>query len=311
VPAIETFFFVFNNIMSTINRRRFLHSTSCLAVAGAATTFGGPFVQCATAAQESAFSKVQFGLVTYMWGHDWSLPELLANCEKAGAAGVELRTTHAHGVEPQLGSAARREVKRHFADSPISLIGLGSNEDFHDADPSSLAQSIERAKAFIKLSHDVGSTGVKVKPNDLPAHVEQQKTIEQIGEALNELGAYAADYGQQVRLEVHGQCAPLPIIASIMKVAEHKNVAVCWNSNPQDLSAPGLEHNFNLVKARLGDTVHARQLGGDQYPYAQLFKLLKQACYKGWILIEDAEMPQDRVSAIARERRAFDKLVSA
>jgi len=44
-----------------------------------------------------------------MWGFDWKLPELLANCEKAGAEGVELRTGHAHGVEPELSAAGRRE----------------------------------------------------------------------------------------------------------------------------------------------------------------------------------------------------------
>jgi sugar phosphate isomerase/epimerase len=253
---------------------------------------------------------MQFGLVTYMWGADWNLPQLIANCEKAGAAGVELRTTHAHGVEPEISTAQRREVKRRFADSPIKLVGLGSNEDFHDVDGESLRKSIERAKAFIKLSHDVGGTGVKVKPNDLPREVEQQKTIEQIGKALNQLGAYAADYGQQLRLEVHGQCAPLPIIASIMHVSDHKNVAVCWNSNPQDLKEPGLEHNFNLVKDRFGATLHARQLEGNQYPYAELFKLLKNIRYNGWLLIEAGDMPADRVTALARQRKEFEKLVS-
>jgi sugar phosphate isomerase/epimerase len=245
-----------------------------------------------------------------MWGHDWKLPELLANCEKAGAAGVELRTTHAHGVEPEISAAQRREVKWRFADGPVKLVGLGSNEDFHDVDAASLRDSIERAKSFIKLSHDVGASGVKVKPNDLPPEVEKQRTIEQIGKALNEIGAYAADYGQQVRLEVHGQCSPLPIIASILQVADNKNVTICWNSNPQDLLAPGLEHNFNLVKDRLGATVHARQLGDDQYPYRQLFKLLNRANYSGWLLIEAGDLPSDRVAALANERKAFEKLLS-
>jgi sugar phosphate isomerase/epimerase len=295
----------------TINRRRFLHLTGGMAAAGITSHLPSRPTQAAEPSKKTGNAKMTFGLVTYMWGSDWKLPELLANCEKAGAAGVELRTTHAHGVEPEISAAQRREVKQRFADSPITLVGLGSNEDFHDVDRDSLQASIERAKAFIKLSHDVGATGVKVKPNDLPSEVEQQKTVEQIGSALNKLGAFAADYGQQVRLEVHGQCAPLPIIESIMRVADHKNVAVCWNSNPQDLNPPGLEHNFNLVKERLGDTVHARQLDGQQYPYADLFKLLKRARYNGWLLIEAGDMPADRVAALARERKAFEKLVSS
>jgi sugar phosphate isomerase/epimerase len=297
--------------MPTMNRRHFLSATGSLAAMGFAASVSGVRLRAAESVRKPSKATIKFGLVTYMWGHDWKLPELVANCEKAGAEGVELRTTHAHGVEPEISAAQRRDVKRRIADSPVKLVGLGSNEDFHDAEPDSLLKSIERAKAFIKLSHDVGSSGVKVKPNDLPNGVEPQKTIEQIGKALNELGAYAADYGQQVRLEVHGQCSPLPIIASIMKVADHKCVTVCWNSNPQDLNAPGLEHNFNLVKNRLGATLHARQLDGDEYPYPELFKLLKSIHYDGWLLIEAGDMPQDRVAALTHQRRAFEKLMAS
>jgi len=291
----------------SLNRRRFLEGS----LAAATLAAGRGLVQAAEHGKESRAAKLRFGLVTYMWGYDWDLSTLLANCEKAGADGVELRTTHAHGVEPSLTAAERREVKARFADSPVKLIGLGSNEDFHDVDSKSLAASIEAAKAFLNLSHDVGSSGVKVKPNDLPPEVAQEKTIEQIGQSLNTLGAYAADLGQQVRLEVHGGCAHLPTIAAIMQVADHPNLAVCWNSNPQDLEGAGLEHNFKLVEKRLGRTTHVHQLGGDAYPYALLFKMLKSMRYDGWILAEESEMPRDRVAALAAERKAFDRLCGA
>lgn len=254
---------------------------------------------------------MQFGLVTYMWGADWDLPTLLANCEKAGALGVELRTEHKHGVDPEISAEKRREVKQRFADSPVKLVGVGSNQAFHYPDQAQLRASIERAKAFIKLSHDVGGSGAKVKPNDLPKDVPQQKTIEQIGRSLNELGAYAADLGQQVRLEVHGQCAPLPIIAAIMQVADHPSVAVCWNGNDQDFAGEGLEHNFHLVEKRLGATLHAHDLDGGKYPYPLLFKLLKAAHYNGWVLIEASSKPADRIAALIHQRKVFEKLVQS
>jgi sugar phosphate isomerase/epimerase len=245
-----------------------------------------------------------------MWGAEWDIPTLIANCEKAKAAGVELRTEHKHGVEPEISAARRQEVKKQFADSAVKLIGMGTNQAFHDPDPKALRASIERAKEFIKLSHDIGGSGTKVKPNDLPKNVPQEKTIEQIGKSLNELGKFAADYGQQVRLEVHGQCQPLPIIAQIMKVADNPNVAVCWNSNDKDLGGDGLEHNFNLVKSRLGETLHSRDLDGKKYPYAKLFKLLKEAKYHGWILIEASDHPPDIVAALAHQHEVFERLAA-
>ena len=59
-----------------------------------------------------------------------------------------------------------------------------------------------------------------------------------------------------------------------MDVADHKNVAGCWNCNRQDLAGKGLEHNFNLVKGRFGATCHVRELDGKNYPYPELVKLL-------------------------------------
>src|SRR5665647_381133 len=70
-----------------------------------------------------AKGKMKFGLVTYQWGRDWDLPTLIANCEKAGLLGVELRTEHAHKVEINLTAAQRAEVKKRFADSPVECIG--------------------------------------------------------------------------------------------------------------------------------------------------------------------------------------------
>ena len=136
----------------------------------------------------------------------------------------------------------------------------------------------------------------------------REKTIEQIGLALNELGAYASDYGQDVRLEIHGQCAPLPIIAAIMKVADHPRVGLCWNSNPEDLQGEGLEANFRLVEKRLGKTTHVRQLDGNHYPFAKLIQLLKGINYDGWLLLEASDKQDDRVAALEVQRKVFEKL---
>ena len=195
-------------------RREFLRSS---VVFGAGIVAAGPLGRI-LAAQKPG-SKMKFGLVTYLWGQDWDLPTVIANCEKTGVPGVELRTEHAHGVESSLTEAQRHEVKKRFADSRVTLVGLGTNFAFHYAEADRLAKEIEGAKQYIKLAYDCGASGVKVKPNDLPKGVPYEKTIEQIGRSLNELGKFAAEYGQEVRLEVHGGCSLLPTMKAIMDVA--------------------------------------------------------------------------------------------
>ena len=151
---------------------------------------------------------------------------------------------------------------------------------------------------------------MKVKPNDLPRGVAPEKTIEQIGRSLNEVGKFGADYGQQIRLEVHGGCSDLPIIKQIMDVADHPNVGVCWNSNGEDLRGKGLRHNFGLVKGRLGATVHVRELNLGDYPYEELVRLLVEADYAGWVLLECRKMPTDGVAAMSEQRDVFSRMVA-
>ena len=134
---------------------------------------------------------MKFGLVTYLWAQDWDLPTIIANCEKAGYHGVELRTQHAHKVETNLNASQRAEVKRRFADSSVKCIGYGSNFEYHSPDPAILRKNIDQTKEYIKLCRDIGATGIKVKPNDLPAGVPKEKTIAQIAASLNEVGKFA------------------------------------------------------------------------------------------------------------------------
>jgi len=253
---------------------------------------------------------MRLGLVTYLWGKDMDLPTLIKSCEDSGLEGVETRTQHAHGVEPSLSKTQRTEVKQRFADSPVTLVGYGSNAQYHEADPAKVKHNIELTKQYIHLMHDCGATGVKVKPNGFPKDASREKTIEQIGKALTEVAAYGADYGQKIRVEVHGRgTSELPVMKAIFDIADHPNAGVCWNSNNADLEGEGLEHNFNLVKDRLADTVHIRELNMGDYPYQELFSLFVGIDYSGWILLEARTKPSDKVAAMREQLEVFQAMV--
>jgi len=260
---------------------------------------------------EAEKSGLKLGLVTYQWAKDWDLPTLIANCTKTGVLGVELRTEHAHGVEAKLTAAQRSEVKKMFADSPVTCLGYGANFEYHSPDPAKLRTNIEQTKEYIKLCKDIGATGIKVKPNDLPAGVEKEKTIAQIAASLNEVGKFARDFGQLVRVEVHGnKTQEIPVMKAIFEQVTEKNVKMCWNCNDQDLLPPGLEENFNSVKKWFGDTVHIRELNVGNYPYQQLFDLFTGMKYSGWILLEARTEPTDKVAALKEQLVLFNQMVA-
>ncbi len=256
-----------------------------------------------------AKSNMKFGLVTYQWGRDWDLPTLIANCEKAGVLGVELRTEHEHGVETSLNAAERAEVKKRFKDSKVTCLGYGSNFEYHSTDPAVVRKNVDETKEYIKLCKDIGATGIKVKPNNLPEGVPKEKTISQIAASFNEVGKFASEYGQLVRVEVHGNLTQeLPNMKAIFEQVTEPAVKICWNCNAEDLLPPGLEENFNSVKKWFGDTVHVREFNEGDYPYPELFKLFNDINYDGWILMEARTEPADRVAALKEQLTLFNQL---
>ena len=298
--------------MNNQTRRGFLKKSAFASVllSSGCATHGIAQESCCTGTSVPG-SQIKLGLVTYLWGQDWDLPTLITNCRKTGYKGVELRVDHAHKVSHKLSAAQRKDVKKQFADNRITLVGMGCNWDFHHTDPAKVKANIEGAKAYAKLSYDCGGSGVKVKPNSLPKGVSVAKTCAQIGKSLSEVGKYAADYKQEVRVEVHGGgTSELPVMKQIFDHVTEPNVTVCWNCNDQDLNGKGLEYNFNLVKKRFGTGVHAREFNIGDYPYQQLMDLFVKNDYKGWILLEARTKPKDRIAALIEQRMVFEDMVA-
>ncbi len=240
---------------------------------------------------------LQLGIVTYNIAKDWDLPTILQKLEKLGYAGVELRTEHKHGVEPSLSPAQRDEVRRRFADSPITLVGLGSTCEYQSPDPAVVKKNIDETREFIRLAHDLGAHSVKVRPNGIPKGEKPDTVFRRIGAGLHQVGEEALGHGVEIRVEVHGGgTQEWPGFAKIIEYADHPNVYVCWNSNPSDVTRAGtIAPNFQLVAKKIRQ-VHLRDLYDEQYPWRELFALLAASGFDGFTLAEIGESTDpDRV----------------
>jgi sugar phosphate isomerase/epimerase len=233
----------------------------------------------------------QLGIVTYNIAKDWDLDTILKKLEALGYDGVELRTTHAHKVEVNLTKAQREEIRERFEDSVVQLAGLGSTFEYQASDPAVVRANIEGTKEYVRLAHDIGAPGVKVRPNGIPRGADLDATLRQIGRALHEVGEDADDFGIQIRVEVHGAVTQeLQNFAKILRYADHPNVFACWNSNPTDVKDGTIKETFALVANRIRE-VHLRDLTDETYPWRELFGLLKAQKYEGFTL---AEIPESR-----------------
>jgi len=268
------------------NRRQFLKATGL----GVGTLGLAGFSADAAVAGQASFivrsPTMHLGLVTYNLAEDWDIATIIKNCEAAQFEGVELRTGHAHKVEVNLSPEQRTEVRKRFQDSKVQLMGLGSTFEYHTPDQAKLRRDIEATRQYILLAQDVGATGIKVRPNGLPKEVPPEKTLDQIGRSLHELGDFARDHGQVIRLEVHGTGTAFPPrIKTILDTANHPNVGACWNSNQSDLDGEGWDHNFDLLKDKIF-SVHMRDLFLEEYPFRKLLTRLNEIKFTGFCLAE-------------------------
>ena len=264
---------------SSLHRRELL----TLAGAGVAALTAAPVL--AQDGQVVPPAAYHLGIVTYNIAATWDVPTILRICKSVGLQAAELRTTHKHGVEPSLSKEERAEVRARFKNEGVQLWGLGSVCEFHSKNADDVKQQIETCKQFLQLSADLGAKGVKVRPNGLPKEIPVEKTLEQIGKALAQCGQTAADLGQEVWLEVHGNgTSHPPHIQTIMETCNHPSVGITWNSNKTDLKDGKLRPYFEMLRPWL-KSCHINELYGT-YPYQELFTLLREARYDRVTLVE-------------------------
>ena len=270
------------------NRRQFIKASG---LGMGALSLGPPLARGAAASAQPSFlvrrPNMHLGLVTYNLGADWDIPTIIKNCEAARFEGVELRTTHAHKVEVNLSKEERKDVRKRFADSKVQLMGLGSIFDYHTPDQAKLRKDIEATKEYIILAEDVGATGVKVRPNRAPqGRARTEKTLAQIGRSLHELGDFARQHGQVIRLEVHGTGTSFPPnIKTILDVADHPSVGACWNCNATDLDGRGLGPQLRPAQGQDLLRPHGRPVPGE-LPLPQAPQRLNDIHFTGFCLAE-------------------------
>ncbi len=302
-----------------LSRREFVAQSlkgSVIAIAGLGMSGGAlggtvlePPGKSRPAAARKKAGKMKLGLVTYNLAKDWDLDTLIKRCEATGFQGVELRSTHAHKVESNLTDDGRKTVRAKFEASRVALVSLGTAFEYHSHDTAVLLKNIDGTKEYLRLAHDLGCRGIKVRPNRLPPEVPYEKTIRQIGESLRECGTVAEKLGVEMWMEVHGRgTSQIPVIRKILDVANHPFVKICWNSNAADIVDGSVKQNFDLVKENIG-SVHIHDLYDRNYPYMELFGLLKKSGFDGYSFAE-IQGSADPMRVMRYYKALWDMMVS-
>ena len=287
-----------------LSRRGFVRTGLAAAGAMAAGVAARPL--SASAAERKP--KMHIGLVTYMVGAKMDLPTLIQVCEKSGMEGVELRSTHKHGVEPHISAEKRKEVRALFEKSSVRCYALGSACEYHSPDPKVVRKNIDLTKRFVDLAADLGCWGVKIRPNGLPKGVSEEKTLHQIGTAIRTCAEYAAPKKVNLFVECHGRDTSRPDrMMRIMKICDHPSACLCWNCNGIDIENGSIKRYYRMCAPYIKH-VHIHTLTEKGYPWEDLFGLLKAADFRHFTMIETHYKGDDAVGFLKAQRAEFDRL---
>ena len=254
---------------------------------------------------------MKLGLVTFQMAAKWDVDLIIANCTEAAFQGVELRTTHAHGVEDMLTAPQRDDIRRKFADGGITAYGIGTACEFHSSDSAELQSNIDSAKRAVQLAADLGMEGVKVRPNGLPDGVAEERTLEQIGLAVRDVAVFGADRGIRVWLEVHGTgTCRVDRMRKIIDIADHHNALLTYNCNRGETDEnSNCRASYELLKDKIG-CVHIQEIWDPhRYPYGELLHYLKRDGYTGWTSYEGPGS-SDAVFVMKCYRRLWELMLS-
>jgi sugar phosphate isomerase/epimerase len=230
---------------------------------------------------------MKLSIDTYVICGDMELEKVIDVAKSNGYIGIEFRAESGqkHGVEPETSEAQRREIKRKMADAGMATSCISTSVRYESPDRAERAKNIERAKQFVELAADIGCGRIRTFGNNFPQGVEKEEVIKYVGESLREVAEFAADHNVDVLLEMHGHFYYWEYCLNAVKIADHPNVAINYNSDKRDLVNGSVAQTYRHVAEYLRH-VHMHDLADPTFPYKELFQLLKDDGYDGYLSLE-------------------------
>jgi len=236
---------------------------------------------------------VKLSLDTYSICQQMTLQHLLELAPKYGISALEFRceSQQGHGVELDMDSMRRREVRQLIEQAGLECSVLSTSQRFDSTEAAVREAAVERSKRYIGLAQDLGAVGIRLFGNDFPPDVAREDVIAYVGDALREVGEFAettateSDHGVDALLEMHGQFYYWEYALAAVERANHSHVALNYNSDPRDVANGSAAFVLGKVGPRLHH-VHLHDVGDGGYPYVELFSYLCGIGYVRYLSLE-------------------------
>jgi sugar phosphate isomerase/epimerase len=157
------------------------------------------------------------------------------------------------GKEPPEGE--RREIRDRIQDAYLEVACIGLSSRFDTPDTGRRREVVERTKRYVELAAGVNCGRLRVFGNDMPKEglagdepPDREAVICYVGEALRELAEFAAPYGVDILLEMHGQFNYWYFARSAVEHAGHERVGLVYNCDNRDQVGGSVAPTYDRVR---------------------------------------------------------------
>ena len=190
---------------------------------------------------------------------NWELDRIAQAARAFGYEGIELR---AIGGEldllkrPEFQPGSVEETRRWLVDQDLAVCCVDTSCTFDSRDADERRNQVDQAIRHAELAAALGAPLIRVFPDKIQSGATRLETRDNIAACLLEV-AERAPAGVRVGLETHGDFARGQAAAEIIRLAEHKNVAIIWDVANSLAAGDSIEESAREVAPHLAH-VHLR-----------------------------------------------------
>jgi sugar phosphate isomerase/epimerase len=228
---------------------------------------------------------------------EWSLAKILAEADRLGYGGIELR-----GIQgemdlpkcPELQGTRLAGTKRDLAALGLVITDLGASSKMHPKDPAERARQLDEGRRFIDLAARLEVPYVRMFGDQIPEGEPREEVMKRVVQGFGEMAEYAKAAGVTVLIESHGDFTHSADLEEILTAVDSDAFALLWDAHHTYVS--GGEAPEATWK-RLGRWVRHTHLkdskaagadrryvltGTGEVPVREQVKVLAQGGYRGY-----------------------------
>lgn len=293
-----------------LDRRGFLAGCAALAAGAASSVASSPLLGIEPI-QRNQKPKFKFSLAAYSYrsllgGKDpqLTLADFIDDCADFGLEGTELTSYY---FPPDATPAYLRGLKQQCFRLGLDVSGTAVGNDFGKADEGERRRQIEGVKKWVDNAAILGAPVIRIFAGHVPKGVDPDTAHQWMVEGMQECCDYAGQHGVFLALENHGGPTATPDgLLSLVRAVESPWFGVNFDSGnfrTEDPYADLAQIAPYAVNVQIKASV---QRAGKREPadYPRLAQILRQANYRGYIVLEYEE-PGDVRSACRKHLDAL------